>query len=299
MAVQSGVDSQLNVSLHPLVILNISDHFMRSKASGDGKTPRTVGLICGTASGRNIEIFNTFECTFADSGDALEFDAKYLEERKNQFIQVYPDLEILGWYSTGTKVTDVERKTQQQIQKLTDSNLFLHLDPTVSPTVKELPVHIYLSQLRVAGDQASQVFIDLPFKIETEPAEGIAVGHIAKNTAVGDDTAARLQSHLSSIHTAIRMLGSRVKVLVNYLAAVKKGDQPANHAVMRQVNSLVRRMPALDTKAFQHEHMAEYNDAVLLAYLATLTKSTQSFNEVVDRFNMGFDRHSRRGRGMF
>lgn len=42
----------------------------------------------------------------------------------------------------------------------------------------------------------------------------------------------------------------------------------------------------------------EYNDAVLVAYLASLTRSTQTLNDVVDRFNYGFERHSRR-RGFF
>jgi len=126
-------------------------------------------------------------------------------------------------------------------------------------------------------------------------------------------TTAIVQSHLSGIHSAVKMLGARVKILVQYLADVKKGtvfpytppaltyvgviQQPAP-AAMRQIASLCQRLPALDTASFQHEHMAEFNDSLLLAYLATVTKSAQTLNEVVDRFNVGFDRHSRR-RGLF
>jgi hypothetical protein len=53
-----------------------------------------------------------------------------------------------------------------------------------------------------------------------------------------------------------------------------------------------------DTHDLFFRTLQEYNDAVLMAYLTNLTKSTQTLNEVVDRFNYGFDRHSRR-RGFY
>jgi len=63
----------------------------------------------------------------------------------------------LGWYSTGSKVTAGDAKTHQQVDKLNENSLFLQLDPVVGPSVKELPVSIYESQLRVQGDVTSQV----------------------------------------------------------------------------------------------------------------------------------------------
>lgn len=94
------------------------------------------------------------------------------------------------------------------------------------------------------------------------------------------------------------MLSARVRIVFEYIASVKKGTTPATPAIMRQIASLCHRMPTLDTGSFQKEHMSEYNDAVLLAYLANVTRATHTLNDVVDRFNTGYDRHSRR-RGMF
>lgn len=299
MAVQEAIDTQLNILLHPLVILNISDHYMRIKAAGaEGPNPRVIGLMTGLVNGRTVEIHNSFEVKYSMEGDVAVLDDAFVKERQGQFSQVFPTHEILGWYSTGSAITPGDAKTQNQVDTLNENSLFLQLNPVVGPTVKELPVSIYESQLRVQGDAASQVFVKLPFKIDTTPAENVAVNHIAKNTATGEFAAARLQAHLAGIHSAVKMLGSRVKVLVQYLADVKKGNVQPTPAAMRQIASLCQRLPALDTKSFQHEHMAEFNDALLLAYLATVTKSAQTLNEVVDRFNMAFDRHSRR-RGLF
>jgi COP9 signalosome complex subunit 6 len=38
----------------------------------------------------------------------------------------------------------------------------------------------------------------------------------------------------------------------------------------------------------------EYNDAVLMVYLACMTKGTAGINELADKFNIAFDKHSRR-----
>ncbi len=44
--------------------------------------------------------------------------------------------------------------------------------------------------------------------------------------------------------------------------------------------------------------MREFNHSLLVAYLGVITKGTGALNEVVDKFNLGYDKHSRR-RGIF
>lgn len=109
-------------------------------------------------------------------------------------------------------------------------------------------------------------------------------------------------------------MSPRVYLLTVSIAA---GEFKPTPAVLRQISALCHRMPTLDTSSFQKDHLSvrvwcrlsgcvlmcgcivqEYNDAVLVAYLASLTRSTQTLNDVVDRFNYGFERHSRR-RGFF
>jgi hypothetical protein len=46
-------------------------------------------------------------------------------------------------------------------------------------------------------------------------------------TGVFDIVRAAVQVHLSGLHSAVKILGGRVKVIVQYLAAVKKGLLPA------------------------------------------------------------------------
>ena len=58
--------SGLTFKLHPLVIVNISDHYTRIKAQRSGKSSRVIGCLLGCQSGRTVEIFNSFELVTPD-----------------------------------------------------------------------------------------------------------------------------------------------------------------------------------------------------------------------------------------
>lgn len=50
----------LNVLLHPLVIINVSDHYTRAKVSS-ASPARVMGALLGIQKNRDVEIFNSFE----------------------------------------------------------------------------------------------------------------------------------------------------------------------------------------------------------------------------------------------
>jgi hypothetical protein len=55
------------------------------------------------------------------------------------------------------------------------------------------------------------------------------------------------------------------------------GEAPYDHSLLRQVSSLVRRLPAIDSSRFQDDLVMEYNDTLLMTYLATITKCSRYF----------------------
>ncbi|KAF9612179.1 hypothetical protein IFM89_038367 [Coptis chinensis] len=86
-ATTSSSSSGLTFKLHPLVILNISDHYTRVKsqsqfglvggtngASGSAQppAPRVFGCIIGIQKGRTVEIFNSFELLYDESTNSLD-----------------------------------------------------------------------------------------------------------------------------------------------------------------------------------------------------------------------------------
>ncbi|MBA0668249.1 hypothetical protein Goklo_001182, partial [Gossypium klotzschianum] len=132
--------------------------------------------------------------------------------------------------------------------------------------------------------------------LKTVEAERISVDHVAHlKPSDGGSAATQLAAHLTGIHSAIKMLNSRIRVLHHYLVGMQKGDIPCENSLLRQVSSLLRRLPAIESEKFQDDFLMEYNDTLLITYLAMFTNCSSTMNELVDKFNTAYDRHSRRG----
>lgn len=105
-------------------------------------------------------------------------------------------------------------------------------------------------------------------------------------------------------HSAIKMLHSRVRLVLEYVKAVAAGGQPAHHEVLRDAFSLCHRLPVLRSppSAFQAHFYSQCNDVALMTYLGTLTKGCNTVNQFVNKFNLLYDRQGmgrRMGRGLF
>jgi len=285
----------LNVALHPLVLINISDHYTRARVSSKVGNPRVIGALLGAQTGRNVEIFTSFELVYNIIENLVVLDLAYFKQKQEQFRKVFPTYDFLGWYSSGSEAQLSDIDIQKQVLEYNESPLYLVLNPHIPPTAKELPITIYESELHVVNDQPTMLFAKTTYKIETMEAERISVDHVAHVTPGGGGAdGSRLITHLTSLHNAIKMLNLRIKIIQQFLKATQKNEIPKDHGLLRQVASLCNRLPAINTENFKEDFLNEYNDALLVTYLATITKGTSSINELVDKFNISYDRHNRR-----
>jgi hypothetical protein len=76
--------SALDIALHPLVLINISDHYTRAKYSTEEKNPRVIGALFGVQSGRNVEVTNSFELVYNVIEGAVVIDTDYLKAKQEQ-----------------------------------------------------------------------------------------------------------------------------------------------------------------------------------------------------------------------
>jgi len=289
MATDADIKGAMVVNLHPMVIVNISDHFTREKVR-TGKNQRVYGVILGQQSGRKVEISNTYEIFVNEKG---QIDSEFLVKRLGQFKRVYSHDEILGWYATG-KIESFDIAIHQQIETYNESPLLLILDSETKPGNQTLPIVLWETTVKVVEDKPRVVFTRVPYTIETTEAERIAVDHVA-NVSSGRSL---LTSHLSTLQSAIKMLNLRVKIITRFVKESKDGTIPKDEGLLRSVNALCHLLPTIDTDKFKEDFLTEYNDSLLVTYLATITKTTNQINEMIDKFNIAYDRHSRR-RGFF
>lgn len=298
----------LGISLHPMVIMNVSEHFTRHRAQSQPGAPiRVFGVLLGTLSGRNVDIANSFELKVAsgEEGRAHTIDLDFLRRRLEEYKKVFPAFDALGWYSTaaGQQALDGDSLLHRQMCEITESPMYLVLDPLPPPSAQDLPITIYESEMALVNDAPTMQLSRVSYKIDSVDSERISVDHVAHISSAGDGPeSAALVSHLGGQQSAVKMLSDRVRVLQAYLAGVQDGSIPYNHAVMRQVKSLCNSLPAVNTanksNNFHADFMSDYNDTLLVAYLSSVTQGTGIANDVIDKFQVAYDKLSRR-RGIF
>ncbi|MCO5551158.1 hypothetical protein L7F22_004655 [Adiantum nelumboides] len=218
---------------------------------------------------------------------ALEGDGS-LEGESDK--KVFPKYDILGWYSTGSDIQETDMQIHKALMDINESPVYMLLNPAINHAQKDLPITIYESELHVIEGVPSLIFVKSSYTIETVEAERITVDHVAHiKPSDGSTAATQLAAHLSGIHSAVKMLNCRIRVLHNLLVSIHKGETPYEHSLLRQISSLLRRLPAIDSAKFQDDFLTEYNDTLLMTYLAMMTKCSSTINEFVDKFNTAYD----------
>lgn len=106
------------------------------------------------------------------------------------------------------------------------------------------------------------------YSLATEEAERIGVDHIARMSMSGMSENSAVSEQLSSTYGAIKMLHSRITLIVDYLKAVASGklcyrcmqlylcclgELPMNHEILRDVSCLCSKLPVLDSSKFESE----------------------------------------------
>ncbi|KAG9075591.1 hypothetical protein FS749_012722, partial [Ceratobasidium sp. UAMH 11750] len=286
--------SALNLSIHPLPILNISEHLTRRKLQTNQEAPFIIGALLGIQSGRDIEIVNTFELVLEGELNAandisvppeatvLQIDHGFLTTRRDQYKQVFPALEILGWYTYAPTPTQLHVTLSEQFGTYTSSPLLLMLTPTSNEAqgqLETLPLLAFESTIEIKDRKSRTVFQEVSWKIQTGEAERIADDWTARGGGGEDD----LTSHLQTQRAAYKMLHDRILILVQYVADTLAGKVTKNHEVLRALKALVASLPASENAAFRDEFSTEYADVQLTSYLSSLTKSASILNDIIDK----------------
>ncbi len=60
----------VSIQIHPLVVMNVSDHLTRARYQNPQQKVRVIGALLGKQEGRVMEIVNTIEFAFKPVSEA-------------------------------------------------------------------------------------------------------------------------------------------------------------------------------------------------------------------------------------
>jgi hypothetical protein len=93
----------------------------------------------------------------------------------------------------------------------------------------------------------------------------------------------------------VTMLKMRLMVVIQYLKDIRAKAIPADYEILRQICTVTNQLPCADSPSFNQTVGQDYQDAVLVALLSTVTKSLLMLTRVVDKSGVFADR--RKGYG--
>jgi len=298
--------------LHPLALVNISDHYVRFKAqlAPEEEPPRVLGCLLGMQEGNlDLEICNSFELTWTpeEGTNKVVVDAEYLEQQKVRYKTVYPKLDVVGWYSTGQAVDHDghDLAIHKSICDVSEAPVYLIFDPfriamdgagdedgiSAGRRTKirgaKLPIDLVEAVVCIGEDGSPTAnYATAKYAIETTEIERIATDSVARAEDSEASLTGQFVSHVRTFGNATEQLNARVEAILGYLKAVDAGEAVPDRATMRAAAALVKSLPKGGGDArLRADMLREYNDCLLTAYLATMTKGMAEMDTMQSRFD--------------
>lgn len=181
----------ISIELHPLAVLNISDHLTRATYMEKGQNIRVIGALLGKQEGRTLEIVNTVELAFREVSDedgGIKIDEGFCTQRLEAYKKLFTDLECLGFYtsSKSDSLNQADALIAKKFQKFAENPLVIAYNPNSKEANDKGSIPFFLYELSPVGN----AFIKLDFSLASSDSERIAVDHVAKAIDTNQKTSA-------------------------------------------------------------------------------------------------------------
>ncbi|GAA5872849.1 hypothetical protein JCM1840_005868 [Sporobolomyces johnsonii] len=284
--------SAKNVTVHPLVLLSIQDHFHRA---ANNSKKRVVGILLGQDLGpKGYNIANSFAVPFEeDDKDPRTWflDHNYIEAMNDMFKKVNAREKLIGWYHTGPRLRASDLEINEVVKRYTPKPVMVIVDirPDAERGGGGIPTDAYFAveEIKDDGTTTQKTFMHVPSSIEAEEAEEIGVEHLlrdVKNLSVGT-----LSSRVSEQLSSLRGLQTRLGEIKDYLEQVVAGALPVNHQIIYNLQDIFNLLPNLDAAlqggegkdGTKRPFTVATNDQLLVMYLSSLIRAVIALHDLV------------------
>ncbi|KAF4676386.1 COP9 signalosome complex subunit 6 [Perkinsus chesapeaki] len=238
------------VKVHPLALLNISDHMTRVCYSGTAVAAQPItatrGILIGYSDGTDITITNSFQCVPEET-----VCKQHACTRLRQYSEIYPQWTAVGWYSVGPggpPSTEVHSFMESIIEADAGGGdsalvaLVVRSDEEsawLSRESETLPIQAF-----ERGVDGNFIELDVTPCLESE-AENIAVSHVTKNAMQAARTTPTYEHLVEPTVGAIAMLSKKVESILQYVEAVQRQEVPVSRPLLRSISAICDRITAM------------------------------------------------------
>lgn len=160
------------IAVHSLVILSISDHYVRLKINGDGKEACAFGGVMGAFVEGRTEIVASFELPLENG----TVDAEFVKARADQCRQVSPGCDLAGFYA----VAPVSEALKTQLVRVGSQSFRRLLLLVLNPADARRPVKGDAFPVSAYSMSPGGAFERQTLKVVSDEPERIGIEHIVR-----------------------------------------------------------------------------------------------------------------------
>ncbi|KAM5556625.1 eukaryotic translation initiation factor 3 subunit F [Rosa sericea] len=274
----------LTAKVHPLVIFNICDCYVRRP----DQTERVIGTLLGSVlPDGTVDIRNSYAVPHSEFSEQVALDIDYHHNMLISQQKVNPKEVIVGWYSTGLGVTGSSVLIHEFYSGEVPNPIHLTVDTGFSNgegTVKAyVSSNLSLShgeQQQAGGRQAGDRQLPLAAQFQEIPldlrmVEAERVGFDILKTTMTD----KLPTDLEGMEASMERLLALIDDVYKYVDSVDEGRVAPDNNVGRFLWDAVESLPKLSPAIFDKLVNDSLQDNMLLLYLSSITRTQLTLAE--------------------
>ncbi|KAJ0551467.1 putative eukaryotic translation initiation factor 3 subunit F, MPN domain-containing protein [Helianthus annuus] len=274
------LSTSLSAKVHPLVIFNICDCFVRRPDQAE----RVIGTLLGSVlPDGTVDVRNSYVVPHNESSDQImdavlvtvsevALDIDYHHNMLASHQKVNPKEVIVGWFSTGFGVTGGSALIHEFYSREVANPVHLTVDTGF--TNGEASIKAFVSiNLSLGDQQLAAQFQEIPLDLRMVEAERIGFD-ILKTTAVD-----KLPTDMEGMEATMERLLALIDDTYKYVDDVVEGRVAPDNSIGRFISDSVASLPKISPSAFDKLVNDSLQDQLLLLYLSSITRTQLSLAE--------------------
>ncbi|BBG98041.1 eukaryotic translation initiation factor 2 [Prunus dulcis] len=277
MAFSTSSSSSLSAKVHPLVIFNICDCYVRRPDQAE----RVIGTLLGSVlPDGTVDIRNSYAVPHNESADQVALDIDYHHNMLISQQKVNPKEVIVGWYSTGFGVTGGSVLIHEFYSREAPNPVHLTVDTGFRNG--EGTIKAYVSVNLSLGDrQLAAQFQEIPLDLRMVEAERVGYYNTDENeddilkTTMVD----KLPTDLEGMEASMERLLALIDDVYKYVDNVVESRVEPDNNIGRFLLDAVASLPKLSPTAFDKLVNDSLQDNLVLLYLSSITRTQLTLAE--------------------
>ncbi|KAG4934899.1 hypothetical protein AAZX31_18G029200 [Glycine max] len=259
----------LSAKVHPLVIFNICDCYVRRPDQAD----RVIGTLLGSVlPDGTVDIRNSYAVPHNESIEQVALDIEYHHNMLISHQKVNPKEIIVGWYSTGLGVTGGSALIHEFYSREVPNPIHLTVDTGFTNGAGTIKAYVS-NNLSLGERQIAAQFQEIPLDLRMVEAERIGFDML-KATAVD-----KIPSDLEGMEASMQHLLVLIDDIYKYVDDVVEGRVAPDNKIGRFISEAVGSLPKLSPSVFDKLVNDSLQDHLLLLYLSSITRTQLSLAE--------------------